>query len=353
MGRLSIPDLLKGFAVFLIVPVHIMEKFIDYPGRESMFGKTLLLMGGPVAVPVFMMVMGYFLAKSRKGLFEGLLRGVSMIFLGLFLNIGLNFHLLIKIWKEGWNIDPLQAIFGIDILFLAGLSIIILSFINRIKTGQIWIVASLILVVSAGTSYFNEWLMVTDRNYLLPLIGGTYSWSYFPVFPWLAYPLAGFLFQGMESRLRQFEASHRTAFLLLMATVVLFVAGFSRYGIENSINLPFYYHHTFFFFSWVIGVNILWLLISRYATLKFENSAVLAAFRWLGKNITAIYIIQWLIIGNIATGIYQSQGLGSFGYWFVIIFSASIVLTILYRKLAGLLKRRMDKSLFLAPRNFF
>lgn len=66
MKRFPLPDLLKGFAVFLIVLVHILETFIDFPGRESVFGKALLFLGGPIAVPVFMMVMGYFLGKNQK-----------------------------------------------------------------------------------------------------------------------------------------------------------------------------------------------------------------------------------------------------------------------------------------------
>jgi hypothetical protein len=300
-----------------------------------------------------MMVMGYFVAGSRRGLIGSILRGVFLILLGLLLNVGLNLHLLLKIWKDGWNFDPLQAIFGIDILFLAGLSIIILSFINRIKTGQIWIVASLILFVSAGTSYFNELLMVTDRNYLLPLIGGTYSWSYFPVFPWLAYPLVGFLFRKLESRLREFDRQHKRAGIFVLVIVLVPVLLFSRFGIEYSINLPQYYHHTFWFFIWTLGVNILWLFLFRYISQKSGESSVLGFLRWLGQNITLLYVFQWLIIGNIATSIYQSQGLGSFGYWFVIIFSASIGLTILYRMLAGMVKGRMDKSLFSAPSNIF
>jgi surface polysaccharide O-acyltransferase-like enzyme len=62
MKRYPLPDLLKGFAVFLIIPVHILEKFMDYPARESLFGKSLLLLDGPLAVPLFMMVMGYFVS---------------------------------------------------------------------------------------------------------------------------------------------------------------------------------------------------------------------------------------------------------------------------------------------------
>ena len=193
--RFPLPDFLKGFAVFLIVPVHILETFIDYPGRESLFGKILLLLGGPFGVPVFMMVMGYFVSMSKKTTAQNILRGVLIFILGIFLNIGLNFHLLLKIWTEGWKFDPLQAIFSVDIFFLAGLSIILLSVLKTLKYGQQWIAFALILFISGSTAYMNEILMVTERNYILPFIGGKYSWSYFPLFPWLTYPLIGFFFR--------------------------------------------------------------------------------------------------------------------------------------------------------------
>jgi surface polysaccharide O-acyltransferase-like enzyme len=79
MKRNPLPDLLKGFAVFLIIPIHILETFIDYPGRESTIGKVLLFLGGPVAVPVFMMVMGYFVAVSNKSTRENIVRGVKYL----------------------------------------------------------------------------------------------------------------------------------------------------------------------------------------------------------------------------------------------------------------------------------
>ena len=117
MKRFPLPDLLKGFAVFLIVPVHILEKFIDFAGRESLFGKALMLLGGPIAVPVFMMVMGYFVALSKKSTMQNIFRGALIFILGIFLNIGLNFNLLLKIKFAGWHFDPLQFIFGVGLFF--------------------------------------------------------------------------------------------------------------------------------------------------------------------------------------------------------------------------------------------
>ena len=41
-------------------------------------------------------------------------------------------------------------------------------------------------------------------------------------------------------------------------------------------------------------------------TESHEMKAIIAYIKWLGKNVTLIYIIQWIIIGNIATEIYKS-----------------------------------------------
>jgi len=48
---------------------------------------------------------------------------------------------------------------------------------------------------------------------------------------------------------------------------------------------------------------------------------------WLGKNITVFYIIQWLIIGNIATAIYQTQSIDTYIFWFAGIFSVTLLFT--------------------------
>ena len=333
MKRLPLPDLLKGVAVFVIIPVHIMETFIDYPGRESLFGKALLLPGGPVAVPVFMMVMGYFVAMSKKSTGRNLFRGMLIFMVGILLNIGLNFHLLIKIKFHGWQLNPLQAIFGVDIFMLAGLSIIILTILKTLRDQQHWIALVLIVFVSGSTSYLNEILMVTDRNYILPFIGGNYSWSYFPLFPWLSYPLVGFLIQKQEQHIRVFVHRHKALQIAFPIIVFLLVVLFSGYGIATTINLDKYYHHNFFFFLWTLGVDLLWLLFIRLIVRKFSQFPLITFFEWLGKNITTFYIIQWLIIGNIATAIYQTQELSKYGYWLGAIFMATTGLTYLFEKI--------------------
>ena len=66
MKRYPLPDLLKGFAIIYMVQIHITELFMDNAGRESLFGKLSMFLGGPLTAMIFMIVMGYFVAKSKK-----------------------------------------------------------------------------------------------------------------------------------------------------------------------------------------------------------------------------------------------------------------------------------------------
>lgn len=332
MKRLPLPDLLKGFAVFLIVPVHVLETFIDYPGRETVFGKVLLFMGGPVAVPVFMMVMGYFMAKNRKTLQQNLWRGIKVFGVGFLLNIGLNFHLLLKIRFSAWQINPLEYIWGVDILYFAGLSLIFLSLLKKIRSGKEWIALALILFVTGATSTANSVFLSTERNYWMPFVAGSYSWSYFPLFPWLAYPLAGFSFFYFEEKIRAFLLKKIQIQRMLTVVIAALVLMAAKWGYENTIYLPAYYHHTFLFSLWVFGVVILWALLMQLVIKKIPQNWVVQFLQWLGTNITVFYIIQWLIIGNIATAIYQTKPLSQYIFWYAGIFAATIFLTRLLGK---------------------
>lgn len=288
-----------------------------------------------------MMVMGYFIGFSRKTSKQLVFRGVMILLLGLLLNIGLNFNLLLKIKFESWQFDPLQFILGVDIFFLAGLSIIILVLLKRIKKWQEGIVLLLIIGVIGSTSFLNSQLLVSNHNYILPFIAGEYTWSYFPLFPWLSYPLLGFLFQRKEKNIRAFIQNQKVVFSVLTISILIFVMMFSKFGFEMSIDLPKYYHHTFPFFLWTIGVNILWVILLWSLSKRFSGFPVLVFLRWLGKNITAFYIIQWLIIGNIATEIYQTKGLSDYTFWYVPIFLMTLGNTWMFVN-----RKRLIKSIF-------
>jgi hypothetical protein len=143
----------------------------------------------------------------------------------------------------------------------------------------------------------------------------------------------GFLFQKTELRIREFIFRQKAASIVLISFVFILVALFSQFGIETTINLSEYYHHTFLFFLWTLGVDVLWVLLLWFVIQKFSEFPVIVFLRWLGKNITSFYIIQWLIIGNIATAIYQTQELSKYGYWFGAIFLITAGITFLFERI--------------------
>jgi ABC-type iron transport system FetAB permease component len=63
------------------------------------------------------------------------------------------------------------------------------------------------------------------------------------------------------------------------------------------------------------------------------KSLVMRYIKWLGKNVTAVYVVQWLIIGNIATAIYRTQYPFSLILWFLVIITVSSILTYFYARI--------------------
>jgi len=309
-------DLLKGVAVILMVQVHLMELFARQDIYDSLTGRISLFLGGPPAAPVFMAVMGYFIAVSRRSARQMIIRGIKLIFLGLLLNIGLNFHLLIKIFTGAFQIDPLPYIFGVDILFLAGLSIISLAMMKKYFKFEFIPFVVLLIIVLAAQYLLQTTAGATTDNYLVAFFYGEGCWwSYFPLIPWLVYPLTGYLFYILQQQRSELIKSyfHYAVVFAVLITVVFF-----NYGLRISADLPQYYHHGAMFYLYTLCFLIFWLFIMNNITKLPENS-VSRFLEWTGINVTAAYVIQWLIIGNIATAIYKTQGTLELVLWFLLI----------------------------------
>jgi hypothetical protein len=252
--------------------------------------------------------------------------------LGFLLNIGMNIHLLLKIAFEEWPYNPLEYLFGVDILYLAGMSIIMLSIVKSLKKGQEWAALLLIIAIAGLTGLMNEKLTVLNHGYVLPFVAGNYPWSYFPLFPWLAYPLTGYVFYLHEKKIMLFLAEQKLVSGILVSGIAALVIVFFKQGFETTINLPAYYHHTFGFMAWALGLTALWAFSLHVFLKRFPETLLVDFFCRIGKNITLFYVVQWLIIGNIATAVYQNQSLSSYPYWFVGIFTTSVFLTFLNEK---------------------
>lgn len=316
----------------LMIQVHIMELFADPLIYSSWIGKVSLFLGGPPAAPVFMAVMGFFVARSQKLTFQHILRGLKLIGLGFLLNLGLNMHVLIRILSGDMQLNPWNFIFGVDILFVAGLGIIMIALLKPFLKERVIAWLALALLVAAA----NPWLPVYSGQagwlkYLQAYFWGYYSWSYFPVFPWMGYVLLGFSFSLLNNKYRLTEFSGNTR---LYAMVVLFIvlAFTFTYGLRISGILEIYYHHNLMYFIWASAFLLFWIMLWDFLVQKFD-SAFFSYLKWLGKNVTASYVFQWLLIGNIATAIYKTQALWTLPLWFAGVLAFSSVMTLTYIKI--------------------
>jgi hypothetical protein len=333
MSRKTLPDLLKGIAVLLMIQVHLVELFARQDIYNSFFGKISLFLGGPPAAPVFMAVMGYFLASGKKGMMPMLYRCGKLLLWGLMLNIGLNLHLFYHVYEESIHINPLEYIFGVDILFLAGLGVMAIALIKQVFRNRyfLWMALAIILVLVSDLLPLSA---VTNTGFKYPLayLGGYYRWSYFPIIPWLAYPFIGYSFALVEDKIRQLWLNYRqiAVYALVPILILLFTLSWAS-GICHNLDL--YYHHGFLFFTWTIAFMACWTLAWNYRSNTCNENLIFRYICWTGRNVTAFYIFQWLIIGNIATQVYKTQGKLSLVFWFLGITLVTSFLVLSWRKI--------------------
>ncbi|MCE9537948.1 MAG: heparan-alpha-glucosaminide N-acetyltransferase domain-containing protein [Bacteroidetes bacterium] len=306
-NRTPTADLLKGIAALLMIQVHIIELFATHDIFKSNLGKLLLFLGGPPVAPLFMVVFGYFIAQSKKPTIQLVVRGVKILFLGLFLNLALNFNLILSVNKGLLDINIWPYIFGVDILYLAGLSIIIIALLKKTLDKSFVLVIPFIIV----SAYLGSFLLQYNTEqpflkYILSLFYGTSGWSYFPLFPWLSYSLTGILLYKATQNFDLSSVGKPKIKIILGACFLLFLTLTIRFAIRISSDLPAYYHHGLIFFLWVISFLFFYSFFINEIDKRLGATILFIYLKWLGKNITIVYIIQWVIIGNIATEIYKT-----------------------------------------------
>lgn len=338
-SRNGVADLMKGTACLLMIQVHVLELFIQPDFVKSPAGQVGMFLGGPSAAPVFMAVMGWFLAQTTKTARQLAFHGLRLLGLGFALNLGLNAHLLIRMSRGAFDfLNPWHYVFGVDILFLAGLSMLILS-VWRAVTGKMpeGMGALIALTVVAGaTSWVNRWCDGTAGSvqYVAAFIGGTATWSYFPVFPWFGYVLMGMAAHGVQDVFHERPGRGPIPTLCLAAAGGLAtVTGGKAFAIANS--LPEYYHHGALFLIWV-GVFLGgWWALHFMTERNAGQFLVVRYLKWAGRNITAMYVFQWLIIGNLATAVYQTVLPGAWLPCWGAVTIASTAFTVTWLKLTG------------------
>lgn len=326
-------DFIKGVAIFAMVQVILVEVFARQGISESIFGKISMFLGGVPAAPVFLSVMGYYIAHTKHNFKYSIDRGFRLILIGILLNIGDSITLWLQPEHTLALSDFVHFLLGVDILIIAGISLIIMAVLIAVFRGIVPIYLILIFVVLLIPYVLPPVAQTHPNSLWLPFLYGKYPNSYFPLLPWFAYVLAGYLFFQFKRYFisDEFKHSQTVKIILLVASGIILITT-APFGFNVSINRMLFSHHGILFFLFC-GNFVFWWLLSARAIVYVFNNKITSYIEWLGKNVTAFYVFFMLLVGNLSVFFYKTQSYFDLILWFVGFMVISSLLVVLWRRL--------------------
>lgn len=305
-GRLRAFDLARGLAIVFMVMVHVLGHYGNEASWASPLGGVVIFLGGPTAAPVFMFLMGASLALSRRSSATGIARrGIWLLTLAYTLNVlrgvlpaslGLGTGFVTE--ADIWPYTPLNLLTLVDIHQMAGLALLVIAALvaARISAPALSVVlvglAALVALVSPSL-----WGATTGGpiDVLLALLWGT-DWNvFFPLFPWIVYPLVGFAFGRVL-----IEQPDRRRFVRRMGVVgvVVMLVGVATIALVHpAIGIESYWRQPPGVLLAILGLVLAWLALADVVVARVPpNRAFDQLYGW-SRRVTSMYCIHWILIG--------------------------------------------------------
>jgi len=295
--RILFLDFARGLAILFMILQHGMIMYAVNSGEGNDLGDIILLIGTAPAAPVFMFIMGVFFIRSNKGgIRTGIFRGFKLFALGYILNL-FRFSLpeLISTGSMGTLGNDESAIalfFAVDILQMAGLSLIVMSLVHRfLPWRQIWLVLSIFIVTISPLLWGTM-----DHWPGSALLWGTGGNVFFPLFPWVIYPLIGMF---CSNSVLSYEGTGSVMKRWTILGFAMTITGGMLWGaVSNSIIVEGDYFRSGPAVHLVIlGFIFIWLPVCRWVAMKLQDNPFSRMLYFWSKNVTVVYFIQWILIG--------------------------------------------------------
>jgi uncharacterized membrane protein len=194
MQRYRSIDILRGLAIILMIQVHFVDNLSRGEGSFAWLYHASTCLGA-VPAPFFAFVSGlsYALWLRKQEWLRRRDEEITRITLrrGLFLfGIGIAFNFFVWLPEETFNWD---------ILTLLGTSLLFLAFARKLPPPVLALICLLVVlfspllrVVGEYGAYWNDEIYSYDFTFR-DILFGFITNGYFPVFPWIIFPIIGFL----------------------------------------------------------------------------------------------------------------------------------------------------------------
>lgn len=297
-------DLLRGWAVIVMVEVHVVNGFLLPGMRAEGWFEVLNFINGLVA-PSFLFISGYSftLIAQRKwhdylSLNSVFSRQIMRILQVLIVGYALHFpvfsfakavHLDSSGWNVFWNVDVLHTI--ASSLFV--LLMLVLVMRNPRRFFYAVVVLALTMIFTSPLVYDTN----VDAFLPLPLANyvSAYHHSQFPLFPWMGFVLCGSIVsqavvwsREQRSERSVFRTLLSAGFLVLVFSTVSVLTSFSLYPVEN------YWRSSPAFFFIRLGIVVMLLSLLWFWEQRFRSKQSLVSI--VGSESLVAYAGHLLVI---------------------------------------------------------
>jgi uncharacterized membrane protein len=235
MRRYLSIDILRGVAIILMIQVHFVENLSP---RESpsgwLYDSSILLGSFPAPFFTFVFGLSYALWVRKQESLRRRDEDITKVALrrGLFLfAVGIAFNFFVWLPEETFNWD---------ILTLIGTSFLFLAFARKLPAPVLALICVMVLlaspllrVVGDFSAYWQDDAYTYDFT-LRDVLFGFVANGYFPVFPWIIFPIAGFVSGDLVFR-RGESPDSKLRGLCVLGVIFLALSGL---GVAVGSSLP-------------------------------------------------------------------------------------------------------------------
>jgi len=302
MNRILSLDLARGFTVLFIPAIHTGMLYSRLSVHHTALGQLLIAIAEGPGGQLLMLLMGVsFTLKPHHSTRSVLIKSVGLLAAGYGLNI-LKFvvpysigllpdEVLGELEVIGEEAMVKQLTGMGDILHFAGLTLLVLHGLYWCKRFQWGALAGALGVMVFSPFVWDLHSDVPALNYMLGLAGGGPPSVFFPLFPWLVYPLVGL---GVGYYFRQNQRD--TALLCGMIGTLLVISGLLGTYYFPAENPAGFYRTRVPDTIWHLGIVLQvfcgWYLVAAH----IKDNHFFHLLTYSSRNITLIYMIQWIMI---------------------------------------------------------
>ncbi|WP_430612795.1 heparan-alpha-glucosaminide N-acetyltransferase domain-containing protein [Flavobacterium sp. JP2137] len=304
-ARLIAVDMMKTLAIFFMILAHVVIMYGTPAAIYSDFSLGLAFVAEGIGAPAFIFAMGLSVVlASKKTAYQIGMRGLLLFVGGYVLNF-LKFYPTAKWFKTlpvslfadmglTDNATGLWSFLGIaDILQFAAIAYVICAFLHRYVDKLIGVGMLVTLLFFVGAPYlYREG--VSPDNYFLQLLYGKSQRVYFALLPWLGFAISGMAVGDFIKK--QANLPEHWPLYLAIAGMGMILLGLGL--ILNDFEFYFgsdYYHRGTGALIMYMGQLLLSLSLYHRVS-KYTPGALRDFFAYCSKNVTAIYVIQWVLI---------------------------------------------------------